>query len=115
MVKAEKGSLLHGLGHAVGKDRVSTQLIFSHLPGYREDVIEVITSGEQSGYYEMITPAPGCSLIIISNCPHLERWSVLLSLHYSLWEVSVPCHKDVISSVLSGIQSDCKVTAKRMA
>jgi hypothetical protein len=26
----------------------------------------------------------------------------------------VPCHKDVISSVLFGIQGDLKVTAKRM-
>jgi hypothetical protein len=34
------------------------------------------------------------------------------SLHCSLREVSVPCHKDVINSVLSGIQDDCKVTAK---
>jgi hypothetical protein len=31
MVKAEK-DLLHGLGHALGRDRVSTQSIFSHLP-----------------------------------------------------------------------------------
>jgi hypothetical protein len=30
MVKAEKG-LFHGLGHAVGRGRVNTQLIFSHL------------------------------------------------------------------------------------
>jgi hypothetical protein len=37
------------------------------------------------------------------------------SLHYSLWGVSVPCHKDVISSVLSGIQGDLKENAKRMA
>jgi hypothetical protein len=29
--------------------------------------------------------------------------------------VSVPCHKDVISSVLSGIHVDYKVTAERMA
>jgi hypothetical protein len=36
------------------------------------------------------------------------------SLHCSLWEVSVPYHKDVISSVLSGIQDDCKVTVKRV-
>jgi hypothetical protein len=35
--------------------------------------------------------------------------------HCSLWEVSVPCHKDVISTVLSGIQGDCKVIVKRMA
>jgi hypothetical protein len=26
---------------------------------------------------KMITPAPGYSLIIIRNCPHLEGWSVL--------------------------------------
>jgi hypothetical protein len=25
----------------------------------------------------MIAPAPGCSLIIIGNCPHVEGWSVL--------------------------------------
>jgi hypothetical protein len=31
--KAEKGGLLHGSGHAVGRGRVSTQLIFSHLWG----------------------------------------------------------------------------------
>jgi hypothetical protein len=31
MVKEEKGGLLHGLGHALGRGRVSTQLIFSHL------------------------------------------------------------------------------------
>jgi hypothetical protein len=29
--------------------------------------------------------------------------------------VSVPCHKDIINSVLPGIQKHCKVTAKRMA
>jgi hypothetical protein len=33
MVKAEKGDLLNGSGHAVGRGRVSTQLIFSHLGG----------------------------------------------------------------------------------
>jgi hypothetical protein len=32
VVKAEK-VLLHGWGDAVGTDRVSTQLIFSHLHG----------------------------------------------------------------------------------
>jgi hypothetical protein len=31
MVKAEKGGLLNGSGHAMGRGRVSTQLIFSHL------------------------------------------------------------------------------------
>jgi hypothetical protein len=29
MVQAEKGDLLHGLGHAVGRGRVSIQLNFS--------------------------------------------------------------------------------------
>jgi hypothetical protein len=33
MVKAEKGDLFHSSGHAMGRDRVSTQLIFSHLRG----------------------------------------------------------------------------------
>jgi hypothetical protein len=33
MVKAEKGDSLHGLGHAMGRGRVSTQLIFNHLQG----------------------------------------------------------------------------------
>jgi hypothetical protein len=33
MVKAEKGGLLHASGHATGRGRVSTQLIFSHLQG----------------------------------------------------------------------------------
>jgi hypothetical protein len=37
------------------------------------------------------------------------------NLNCSLWEVSVLCHKDVISSVLFGIQGDCKMTVKRMA
>jgi hypothetical protein len=32
-LKPEKGDLLHGSGHAWGKGRVSTQLIFSHLLG----------------------------------------------------------------------------------
>jgi hypothetical protein len=31
MVKAEKRNLSHGSGHALGRGRVSTQLIFSHL------------------------------------------------------------------------------------
>jgi hypothetical protein len=31
MVEAEKGGLLHGSGNTVGRDRVSTQLNFSHL------------------------------------------------------------------------------------
>jgi hypothetical protein len=31
MVKAETGGLLHGWGHAIGRGRVSTQFIFSHL------------------------------------------------------------------------------------
>jgi hypothetical protein len=45
----------------------------------------------------MFTHAPGCSLIIIGNCPHLEGWSVLQgSLCSFLGIVSVPCHKDVI-------------------
>jgi hypothetical protein len=64
--------------------------------------------------HEMTAPAPGCSLIITGHCPHLEgRPSCMF--HCSLWEVLVPCHRDVISSVLSGIQGDCKVTVKRMA
>jgi hypothetical protein len=33
MMKAEKGDLLHGCGHVMGRGRVSTQLIFSHLQG----------------------------------------------------------------------------------
>jgi hypothetical protein len=33
MVKAEKGDLLHGLERAMGRGRVSTQSIFSHLWG----------------------------------------------------------------------------------
>jgi hypothetical protein len=33
MVKAEKRGLLHGSGHAMGRGRVRTQLIFSHLWG----------------------------------------------------------------------------------
>jgi hypothetical protein len=33
MVKIEKGGLLHSLGHAVGRGRISTQPIFSHLQG----------------------------------------------------------------------------------
>jgi hypothetical protein len=31
MVKAEKGGLLHALGHTVGRGKVNTQLIFGHL------------------------------------------------------------------------------------
>jgi hypothetical protein len=43
-------------------------------------------------------------------------WSVLQvsTAPFGKWEVSVTCHKDAISSVLSGIQDDPKVTAKRM-
>jgi hypothetical protein len=33
MVKAEKGDLLQGSGYAMGRGRVSTQLILSHLQG----------------------------------------------------------------------------------
>jgi hypothetical protein len=33
MVKAEKGGLLHSSGHAVGRGRLSTQLILRHLRG----------------------------------------------------------------------------------
>jgi hypothetical protein len=33
MVKAEKGGLLHGSGHTLGRGRVNIQLIFSHLWG----------------------------------------------------------------------------------
>jgi hypothetical protein len=32
-VKAEKGDLLHGSAHAVGRGRISIQLILSHLWG----------------------------------------------------------------------------------
>jgi hypothetical protein len=31
IVKAEKGGLLHSSGHAMGRGRISTQVIFSHL------------------------------------------------------------------------------------
>jgi hypothetical protein len=37
---------------------------------WRCDVITDITSGEPSGPYEMIAPAPGYSLVIIGHCPH---------------------------------------------
>jgi hypothetical protein len=65
----------------------------------------------------MITPSPGCSLTIMGHCPIMDNGGVVCpaSLHCPLWEVSVPCHKDVTSSFLSGIQGDCKVTAERMA
>jgi hypothetical protein len=33
MVKAEKGGLLQVLGHVVGRGRINTQLILSHLQG----------------------------------------------------------------------------------
>jgi hypothetical protein len=33
MVEAEKGDLLHGSGHVVGRGRITTQSIFSHLQG----------------------------------------------------------------------------------
>jgi hypothetical protein len=80
--------------------------------GFREDVIAVITWGQQSGSHEMTTLAPGGSLIIIIVL--IWRGGLFCMFHL-LWEVLVPCHKDVISSVLSGIQGDCKVTVKRMA
>jgi hypothetical protein len=44
----------------------------------------------------MTTPAPGCSLIIIGNCPHLERVVCPGRLCCSLRVVSFSCHKDVI-------------------
>jgi hypothetical protein len=40
--------------------------------GFRENVIADITGGDLSGSHEMLAPAPGCSLIIIGHCPHLE-------------------------------------------
>jgi hypothetical protein len=87
--------------------------------GSRKDVITAITWGEPSDSHGMTAPAPWCSLIITSNCPHLDirsfRGDLTCTFHCSLWEVWVPCHEDVISSVLSGIQGDCKVTIKRMA
>jgi hypothetical protein len=33
MVRAEKGNLSHGSGLAMGRGRISTQLILSHLNG----------------------------------------------------------------------------------
>jgi hypothetical protein len=33
LVKIEKGNLSQNSGHAMGKSKVSTQLIFSHLKG----------------------------------------------------------------------------------
>jgi hypothetical protein len=43
----------------------------------------------------MIAPVSGCNLIIIGNCLHLEGICPA-RLCCSSWEVSVPCHKDVI-------------------
>jgi hypothetical protein len=46
----------------------------------------------------MITPASGCSLIIIGNCPHLGVGLSCKPLPFlSLGVVSVPCCKDVIN------------------
>jgi hypothetical protein len=46
----------------------------------------------------MIAPAPGCSLIITGNCPHLEdSLSCEALLFLSLGVVSIPCHKDLIT------------------
>jgi hypothetical protein len=35
MVKVEKEDSLHSSGHAMGRGRVSTPLIFNHILGYR--------------------------------------------------------------------------------
>jgi hypothetical protein len=42
-----------------------------------EVAITVITGGEKSGSCEMIALALWYSLIIIGNCPHVGKWSVL--------------------------------------
>jgi hypothetical protein len=46
-------------------------------------------------------------VIVVWQMVHPEK-ALLLRV------VSIPCHEDVISSVLPGIQDDCKVTAKKM-
>jgi ABC-type microcin C transport system permease subunit YejB len=59
----------------------------------------------------MNAPAPGCSLIITGNCPHLEGWSVLLVSTVPYGEFQ----SLVMLSALSFLESkriDCKVTAK---
>jgi hypothetical protein len=45
---------------------------------------------------------------MIGNSSFGEVVCMYYMFHCSLWEVSDPCHKDVITSVLSGIQSDCE-------
>jgi hypothetical protein len=51
MVNAEKGDLLYGSGHAVGRARVSTLLIFSYLRGtdmsYRFKQTKKLGAGNQ--------------------------------------------------------------------
>jgi hypothetical protein len=69
----------------------------------------------QSGSHEVITPAPGFSLIVTDNCLHLEGWSVLQVSLFLPRQVLVPCHKDVFSAAFTRIQGDHKVTVKKMA
>jgi hypothetical protein len=101
MVKAEKGGLLHGLGHALGRGRVSTQLIFSHLLGteglsrqknWRQGTKVWIVKQSQSKVWY------GWS----HDWQSQQFWSG------SSGKLSVPCHKDL--SVLSflKLQSDYK-------
>jgi hypothetical protein len=46
----------------------------------------------------------------------IVTWQVIYPEEALLLEVvSIPCHRDVISSVLPGTQDDCKVTAERIA
>jgi hypothetical protein len=64
----------------------------------------MVKAEKGAGSHEMITPAASSLQVIVL----IWRGVCPASLHCALQEVSVPCHKDVISSVLSGIQGDCK-------
>jgi hypothetical protein len=79
-------------------------------------LLTVLTWGEQTDSYDMITPVPGYSLIT-GNCLHWEK-EVYLShkLCCSLKVVLIPWIKMLlVGPVLPGTQGDCKVTAENTA
>jgi hypothetical protein len=130
MVKAEKGGWLYGLGHAIGRGIVSTQLILSHLWGidrsYRFKQTKELGTGDkgthkqcqtqvwsgwplsQSGEFRI--PGRSSGVVIWTDCQLADGPS---------WGRStVRCAMKMLSSVfpvLSWFQGGCKVTAKRMA
>jgi hypothetical protein len=83
MAKIEKGDLLHGSGHALGRGRVSTQPIFSHLKGTDSTIDSLRAEGKC--IHSLTIPVKGMVWLVIASILVLGEVLALSSDGAILW------------------------------